>query len=119
MKVSMTARHFELGDALRDHVERRFNRLQRYYDRVSRVDVTLTHEKREKRVEARVAIDGDVDIHAEATADEFRTAVNRVTDKLARQLKRRQDRRRDHQAPRLREEIEPAVPEEIVEGGEL
>lgn len=118
MKISMTARNFELGDTLREHVDRRFNRLERYYDRVSRVAVTLTEEKRERRVEARAAIDGDVDVHAEAAAPDFRTAVNKVTDKLARQLKRRGDRRRDHHAPRLGEEIEPAIPEEIVEGGE-
>lgn len=107
MKISMTARHFELNDALRQHVENRFAGLSRYNHRMSRLEVTLTDEKREKRVEARAGVDGDVDIFAEASADEFRTAVNRVSDKLARQLKRRRDRRTDHQAPRLGEEIPP------------
>lgn len=106
MEISITARHFELNDALRKHVESRFGALDRYHPRMSRVEITLTEEKREKRVEARAAVDGDVDVHAEATADEFRAAVNRVSDKLTRQLKRRRDRRTDHQAPRLGEEIE-------------
>lgn len=105
MKISMTARHFELSDALRQHVEGRLSRLDRYNQRTSRVEVTLTEEKREKRVEARAFVDGDYDIHAEAVADDFRTAVNKLSDKLARQLKRRRDRRVDHQAPRLNEEI--------------
>lgn len=115
MKISVTARHFEFNDSLRRHVEKRLARLARYDQRVSRVEITLTEEKRAKRVEALAAIAGDVDIHAEATAEDFRIAVNRVSDKLARQLKRRHDRRRDHQAPRLGQGIQF---EEVVEGGE-
>lgn len=115
MDISMTARHFELNDSLREHVQGRFSRLDRYNQRTSRVTVTLTEEKRQKRVEAIAAVDGDVDIHAEAVAEDFRTAVNRVSDKLVRQLKRRHERRRDHQAPRLNEEIQP---QEAVEGSE-
>ncbi len=115
MKLSMTARHFELSDALRDYVESRFSRIDRYYQRASRVEITLTEEKRQKRVEALAAVDGDVQVYAEAVAEDFRTALNRVADKLTRQLKRRHDRRRDHQAPRLGQEIQP---QEAVEGGE-
>lgn len=115
MNISMTARHFEMSDGLRRHVEGQITRLERFNSRMSRVEVTLTEEKSGKLVEAHAAVDGDVDIHAEATAQDFRTAVNRVSDKLARQLKRRQDLRRDHQAPRLNEEIQP---EEAVEGSE-
>jgi len=115
MDISMTARHFELNDSLREHVQGRFSRLDRYNQRTSRVTITLTEEKRQKRVEAIAAVDGDVDIHAEAVAEDFRTAVNRVSDKLVRQLKRRHERRRDHQEPRLNEEIQP---QEAVEGSE-
>jgi ribosomal subunit interface protein len=105
MKISMTARHFELSDALRQHVESRLAGLDRYHLRTSRIEVKLTEEKREKRVEARAFVDGDYDIHAEAAAGDFRTAVNKLSEKLARQLKRRRDRRVDHKAPRLNEEI--------------
>ncbi|UCC74460.1 MAG: ribosome-associated translation inhibitor RaiA [Gemmatimonadota bacterium] len=115
MKINLTARRFELSDALRRHVEEQLARLDRYHNRTSRVEITLTEEKREKRVEARAFVDGDYDIHAEASAEDFRTAVNRLSEKLARQLKRRRDRRVDHQAPRLNEEI-PA--QETTEGSE-
>ena len=115
MKINLTARRFELSDALRRHCEDQLSRLDRYHQRTSRVEVTLTEEKREKRVEARAFVDGDYDIHAEAVAGDFRTAVNRLSEKLARQLKRRRDRRVNHKAPRLNEEI-PA--EEAAEGSE-
>lgn len=107
MNISVTARHFVLTEALRDDVEQRLRRLERYHQRVSHVAVTLTEERREKRVEALAGVDGDIDIHAEARATDFRTALGRVSDKLARQLKRRHDRHRDHQAPRLGRDIVP------------
>jgi putative sigma-54 modulation protein len=115
MNISMTARRFEMSDTLREHVESRFSKLDRFNQRASRVELTLTDEKRDKRAEARVGLDGDIDIFAEAVAEDFRTAVNMVAEKLARQLKRRHDRRRDHQAPRLNEEIQP---QEATEGSE-
>lgn len=105
MKVLLTARGFELTDNVRDYVERRLNRLQRYHTRLSRVEIALTEEKLDKRVEARASIDGDIDLHAAATGEDFRSAVNRVARKLARQLKRRHDRHREHQAPRLGRDI--------------
>ncbi len=113
MDIKVTARKFELNDSLRDFVQDRLGRLERYDPRLSRVDITLTEEKRNRTVEALAAINGDVDVHAEATADDFRTAINRVSDKLKRQLKRRHQKRRNHQAPRLGRDIEP---EEAVEG---
>ncbi len=115
MKISVTARHFELTEALRDQVEQRLRRLERYHQRISHVDVTLTKEKREKRVEALAGVDGDVGIHAEARASDFGAALGRVSDKLARQLKRRHDRHRDHQAPRLGRDI---VPQGVTGGDE-
>lgn len=113
MDISITARHFEISDALRQLVETRLSRLDRFNPRLSTVEVTLTDEKREKRVEAHAGIDGDVDIHAEAVAEDFRAAVNKVAEKLARQLKRQHQQRRDHQAPPLNEEI---LPQEAIEG---
>ena len=77
MKISVTARHFELTEALRDQVEQRLRRLERYHQRIS------------------------------PRASDFGTALGRVSDKLARQLKRRHDRHRDHQAPRLGRDIAP------------
>ncbi|NIR43161.1 MAG: ribosome-associated translation inhibitor RaiA [Gemmatimonadetes bacterium] len=115
MRISMTARHFELSDTLRRHVENRLAGLDKYHQRATRVEVTLTDEKREKRVEAHAFVDGDHDIHAEASASDFRTAVNRLSEKLGRQMKRRRDRRVNHKAPRLNEQIPT---QEGVEGSE-
>lgn len=111
MEIKVTARKFELNDSLKEFLEKKLARLSRFNGKISHVDVTLTQEKSGSHVEALAVVGGAQDIHAEATTDDFLTAVNRVSDKLTRQLKRQQDQRRDHQAPRLGRDI---VPEETV-----
>ena len=107
MDVLITARHFDIAPGLRDHVDRQLRRLVRYDGRLARVEVTLLEERREKRVEARASIDGDVDLYAVGSARDFRSAADRMVDRLARQVKRRHGRRIDHQAPRLGRDIPP------------
>jgi ribosomal subunit interface protein len=41
MQVIISARHFDVSDALRGLVEERFSRLDRFEERIGRVEVTL------------------------------------------------------------------------------
>ena len=107
MEILVTARKFELDDSLREHVHRRLGRLERFNSKLARVEVALTDEKHGRQVEALAVLDRDVDLHAEAIAEDFRTAINKVSDRLMRQLKRRHQLNSDHQAPRLGRDIEP------------
>lgn len=99
MQVIIAARHFELTDSLRAHVEEQFGELDRYEPRISRVEVTLLEEKNRRDVEALASVDRGEPLHAEATAGDFRTAIDQARDRLARQLKKQRARHRDHQGP--------------------
>lgn len=96
MQVTITGRHFDVSDALRRLVEERFSRLEKFEERIGRVEVTLLEEKNHFEVEGDLSIDGRGTVHAHAEAADFRSAVDRVVDKLARQLKRSRSRYRDH-----------------------
>ena len=98
MQVIISARHFEVTDRLRQLVEERFSRLERFEPRVSRVEVALLDEKNRREVDAQVSVDGSAPLHAHAEAPDFRTAVDQAVDKLGRQLRKNRSRRRDHQA---------------------
>lgn len=115
MHVILSARHCEIGDELRDLIEHRFGNLERFEPRATRAEVTVTAERLRYEVEALVSVDGDERVYGRADADEIRSAVDRVVEKLGRQLRRRHGRRRDHQAPPLgelgpRSETEPPAP---------
>ncbi len=97
MQVIIAARQFELRDGLRELVEDRLERLERFEPRVTRAEVTLLEEKNHCEVEALLKVDRVAPIHARARARDFRTALDRLVDKLSRQLRRHRSRRRDHQ----------------------
>ena len=99
MQLIVAARHFDLSDALRQHVHEQFGSLDKYESRVSRVEVTLLEEKNRRDVEVLCSVDGSGNVHAEAQAGDFRTAIDQARDRLVRQLKKIRSQHRDHQGP--------------------
>ena len=45
MQVNITGHHVELTDALRDYVNEKLERVERHYDNITTVQVTLSVEK--------------------------------------------------------------------------
>jgi ribosomal subunit interface protein len=60
--------------------------------------VTLKEEKNRCEVEANLSVRRRAAIHAGAEGPEFRTAVDRLYEKLSRQLKKSRSRGREHKA---------------------
>jgi ribosomal subunit interface protein len=106
MQVIISARHTDLADDVRKHIDEQFHKLSRFEPRVSRSEVTLWEEGQTCVVEAVLSIDGRAPVHATASSDLFRSATDRLIDKLAKQLKRVRARRRDHRGPPLDELLE-------------
>ena len=96
MQVIISARHTELPDSVRDHIQEQFQRLSRFEPRASRSEVTVKEEGGTCVVEAVVSIDGRAPVHGAAEAEKFRSATDRLIDKLATQLKKVRARRTDH-----------------------
>jgi ribosome-associated inhibitor A len=94
MQIIISARHVEVVDSLREHMDERFNRLARFDGEVSRIEVTLSEEKKRCLAEANVSSRLGL-IHAGAEAADLRTAVDRLCEKLSRQLKSRREKARD------------------------
>lgn len=99
MQIIIAARHFDVSDALRQHVEQEFGSLDKFEPRISRVEITLLQEKNRREVEVLASVDQAGTLHAEAEAGDFRTAIDRARDRLVRQLKKQRSRHRNHQGP--------------------
>lgn len=99
MQIIVAARHFDLSDNLKRHVQEKFGDLDRYDERVRKVEVTLTEEKNRRNVDALASVDQAGQFHAEAEDGDFRTAIDTARDRLKRQLKKERSRHRDHQGP--------------------
>ena len=99
MQIIISGRHVDLTDQLRELIDERLSRLNRFAGTISRIEVTLTEEKKRCLVEANAIPRRGAAVHAGAEAEDFRTAVDRLYEKLSRQLKARREKGREHKAP--------------------
>lgn len=103
MEISVTSRHCTVSEKTRIEAEERINRLQRLEPRLENAVVEFDDDHGTKQVETRIFVAGSHSIVAHGSGDTFRTALDRSIDRLTRQLKRRRERIREHQAPKLSE----------------
>ena len=97
-QVIITGRHCDVDPELRDVFQKRFDHLERYESRASRAEVTVTAVKRGFEAEALISIDRADRVHARAGAADMRSALDRVVEKLGKQLRRLHDRHHEHRA---------------------
>ncbi|MEO0424794.1 MAG: ribosome-associated translation inhibitor RaiA [Pseudomonadota bacterium] len=97
MQVKMTGHHVDITDALRDHVNSKLTKLERHFDHIVDVQVTLTVEKNRHRAEATLNLGGGL-VHAESEEEQMYAAIDLLIDKLDRQVLRHKEKLTDHHA---------------------
>ncbi|MCL6635366.1 MAG: ribosome-associated translation inhibitor RaiA [Peptococcaceae bacterium] len=87
MKVQVRGRNIDVTDALRDYVEKRLGKLNKYIDNFGDAQVTMTVERGFHRVEVTIPINGMILRGEESTGDMY-ASVDLVVDKLEKQIER-------------------------------
>jgi ribosomal subunit interface protein len=101
VEIVVTARHTEVSDRFRRHLEEKLGKVGQLAPRVQRLDVAISHEANPRqaqtrdRVEITVRAKGPV-IRAEACADDPYAALDLAQEKLLERLRRARDRRKVH-----------------------
>lgn len=104
MKVTVTGRHLDVGQALRQHVEEGLEAIvSKYFDKA--MDATITFEKENAFYEADISvrIGRGMLIQGSAGAAEPYAAFNNAADHIAKRLRRYKRRLRDHHPVATRE----------------
>ena len=128
MDLLIHSRNMELTDRLRDYIEKKTMRLDRYMPNLTEVRVDLAEENARSAVERQVAQitirdERGTILRAEEHSNDMFASVDAVVDKLYRQInryrgKRQRKRRRAGVADRL--EVEPLpIEEELLEEAEV
>jgi|AntAceMinimDraft_9_1070365.scaffolds.fasta_scaffold00305_20 putative sigma-54 modulation protein len=87
MQINVTFRRLDPSDVLREYAKNRLQKLKKYADGPMDVNVVLSVEK--FRQTAEVVLSGDgVRAAAKEEQNEMRTAIDLVSDKIYKQLKR-------------------------------
>jgi putative sigma-54 modulation protein len=97
MRLNVTGHHVEVTPALRGYVEKKLERIVRHFDQVLDVHCVLTVEKLRQKAEATVHVSG-CDIHADATEIDMYAAIDLLSDKLDRCIRKHKEKLQDRHA---------------------
>ncbi|MDE2233987.1 MAG: ribosome-associated translation inhibitor RaiA [Gammaproteobacteria bacterium] len=95
MQINITGQHLEITPAIRSYIHTKLERLERHFDHVTDVHVVLTVAKLEHRAEATLpVVQGK--IFADAVDKDMYAAIDALTDKLDRQIKKYKEKHLAH-----------------------
>ena len=87
MKVQVRGRNIDVTAALKDYVEKRIRKLERYLDNMGDAQVTLSVEREFHRIEVTVPINGMILRGEESTGDMY-ASIDLVVEKLEKQIEK-------------------------------
>ena len=87
MRVNITSKNLNASDKLKGIIEKKFEKLDKYFSDEIEANVMLSHERGRQKIEATINAKGTI-FRAEEVADEAYEAVDKVVDKLSSQISR-------------------------------
>lgn len=98
MQINITGHHIEVTPALRAYVTEKLGRISRHFDHVISINVILKVETpQQQQAEATVSAAGKSLFAQDANSDMY-AAIDGLSDKLDKQVRRHKDRVRGHHA---------------------
>ena len=87
MRISITGRNIELTDGIKEAVNDRLSKLERYFTPDTDVFVTLSVEKERQKIEVTIPIKGHV-IRSEQVSNDMYVSIDLVEEVIEKQLKK-------------------------------
>lgn len=94
MNLHLTGHHVQITPAIRDYVAGKLTRIKNHFDHVIDVNVILSVEKLQQKVEANVHVRGK-DIFCESIDTDMYAAIDSLVDKLDRTIIRHKEKNLD------------------------
>jgi putative sigma-54 modulation protein len=91
MHITITARHMEMTEALRDYAEQKVKRITKYLDNIIEAQVILSVEKYRHIAEVTIKANG-ININGEEQTADMYSSIDKVMDKIERQLRKHKGR---------------------------
>jgi putative sigma-54 modulation protein len=95
MQVAITCRHGSIRPELREYITRKAEKLVRYLDAVSEIDVTIEFEGPRTDVELLVEIDGYHTIVAHVEGEDAGATFDKALHKMEHQVHKYKEKHRD------------------------
>lgn len=114
MEITTTSRRFKLTPEMKEQAEKRISKLSRYSDQILEVHLILAQEKYRQIAEISLHTRGSDLVSREETS-EMLTSIDRVVDRMERQLKKLNARQKDRKALRPVPALSVVSEEELTE----
>ena len=95
MNLQLTGHHLEITPSIRGYVTSKLERITRHFDNVIDVNVIMSVDKLQQRIEANVHVRGR-DIFCESIDENMYAAIDNLVDKLDRQIIKHKEKTVDH-----------------------
>lgn len=113
MIVTVTGKHIEITDAIREHIEDKASKLPRYFNSVMQVEVIVEgSDSVAQNVEIIVSVEHRDDVVACESGPDVYTCIDLAMHKMERQLRKIKEKQRDNKyaAPAERERLADLSP---------
>ena len=98
MQLSVSSRHVEVPDEIKEYAETKAGKLPRFHDRISSIEFILDQEKDLWTAEIIVKADGSHEFVASDSGPDRYALIDAIIDKVERQLTRHKERIHDHRS---------------------
>jgi len=97
LKISISAKHGQLGESVQQTIQRKVEKLPRFFDRTTGADVVVDLADTDNpKVELKVFAEETDDFFAADTASNVIKALDSVVQKVERQLRKHKEKLTDH-----------------------
>lgn len=104
MNLTISGRHLEITDAIRNHVTSGLDRVKRHFDKVIDANVVLAIEKHRHRQIAEINLHANgLRINAKESSPDLYSSIDSALNKIERQVTRHKERIKRHQPRTARE----------------
>ncbi len=87
MKIKITGRNIELTEGLKDAVEEKLSKLNKYFTEDTQANVTLSVEKERQKIEVTIPVKGNI-IRSEQVSNDMYVSIDLVEEVIERQMKK-------------------------------
>lgn len=99
MDITVKGKNFDITDSLRNHAKSKLSKTARFSDNVMTAEVTLATERNWHVAKITLNCKGS-DLHAEEKSTDMYNSIDRVVEKLERELKKQREKETNHRAGR-------------------
>ena len=87
MRITITGRNIELTAGIKEAVEEKLSKLEKYFKPDTDVNVTLSVEKERQKIEVTIPVKGNI-IRSEQVSDDMYVSIDLVEEVIERQLRK-------------------------------